>query len=203
MVAKRFVLVAFVAWNVVVKSEVEVALVVVAFSPVKFWSVVEPSVRKLVEKRLVAVRAVLDAYGKVEAEEDVEVIIPPTNRLLEMYPPPWTERREPGLVVPMPTLPLESMRKRSVETPLELCVLKVRRLGVTPVDTVPSTEATMRAPLFTKLVPSLPWKLSVPNASSTCNAEWVPVLALRLCARTTLAPPVPAFHRIEAMPIAP
>ena len=61
MVAKRFVLVAFVDWRVVAKNVVEVAFDVVAFSAVKFWSVVEPSVRKLVEKRLVAVRAVEEA----------------------------------------------------------------------------------------------------------------------------------------------
>jgi hypothetical protein len=44
-----------------------VAFVVVAFSAVKFCSVVEPRVRKFVEKRLVAVRAVDDAYGMVVA----------------------------------------------------------------------------------------------------------------------------------------
>ena len=46
---------------------VEVAFDVVAFSAVKFWSVVEPSVWKLVEKRLVAVRAVELAYVIVVA----------------------------------------------------------------------------------------------------------------------------------------
>ncbi len=46
---------------------VVVALLVVAFRAVKFWSVVEPRVRKLVEKRLVAVRAVELAYVIVVA----------------------------------------------------------------------------------------------------------------------------------------
>jgi hypothetical protein len=39
--AKRLVVVADVPWMVVAKSDVEVALVVVEFSPVKFWSVEE------------------------------------------------------------------------------------------------------------------------------------------------------------------
>ena len=38
---KSVVVVAFVPWKVVAKSEVVVALVVVALRPVKFWSVVE------------------------------------------------------------------------------------------------------------------------------------------------------------------
>jgi hypothetical protein len=53
VVAKEFVEVELVAWNVVAKNDVEVEL-----SAVKFCSVVEPSVWKLVEKSCVAVSAV-------------------------------------------------------------------------------------------------------------------------------------------------
>ncbi len=60
------------------------------------------------------VSAVEEAYGKVEAEEEVEVIAPPTKRLFEMYPPPWTERSELGVEVPMPRLPLFRMVMRLV-----------------------------------------------------------------------------------------
>ena len=49
----------------VVKKLVLVALVEVELSAVKFWSVVEPRVWKLVLQRLVAVRPVEEAYGVV------------------------------------------------------------------------------------------------------------------------------------------
>jgi hypothetical protein len=68
----------------VVAKVVVVAFVPVALMKVKFWRVVEARARKLVEKRLVAVSAVDDAYGRVEAVVLVEVIAPPTKRLLEM-----------------------------------------------------------------------------------------------------------------------
>lgn len=39
--------------------------------------------------------------------ELVLVIVPPTKRVLEMYPGPCTENKVPGVVVAIPTLPPE------------------------------------------------------------------------------------------------
>ena len=52
-----------------------------------------------VAKRFVAVRAVVEAYGSIEATEEVEVMFPAMNWL------PCIESAEPGVVVPTPTLP--------------------------------------------------------------------------------------------------
>ena len=54
---------------------------------------------KLVAKRLVAVSAVVDAYGNIDASDEVEVMFPARKKL------PCTERAAPGDVVPMPRLP--------------------------------------------------------------------------------------------------
>ena len=62
-----------------------------------------PEIQRLVVEAVVAETMVVDAYGKVEASDDVEVIVPPTNRLLEMYPEPWTDRKFEGVEVPIPT----------------------------------------------------------------------------------------------------
>lgn len=73
--------------------------------------------KRLVEEAVVAVIAVVDAYGKVLAPVAVEVmapeiasvevavIAPPKNEVPEMYELPWTERVRDGVVVPTPMLP--------------------------------------------------------------------------------------------------
>lgn len=150
-----------------------VALVVVLFTAVKFWSVVEPVARKFVAKSAFAVSAVDDAYGSTFAvlaveviapfipnvppmvvlpaasvpnepvvakrfvelavllkidvvvalasvvlpltvRVEVAVIAPPKNAVPEVYWFPCIAKVAEGVVVPTPTLPLASMRMRSV-----------------------------------------------------------------------------------------
>jgi hypothetical protein len=73
-----------------------------------------PEIQRFVVEAVVAVIMVVEAYGKVDAEDEVEVMVPPTKRLLEMYPEPCTAKREPGVVVPTPTFPLLSTVRRVV-----------------------------------------------------------------------------------------
>src|SRR3989344_832540 len=73
-------------------------------APVKTRAEVRVSTSSwFVTLRLVEESAVVEAKGNVDAAEEVEVTVPPTKRLLEIYPAPWTERSEAGEVVPSPT----------------------------------------------------------------------------------------------------
>ena len=64
--------------------------------------------------------AVVEAYGKILATVEVEVIEPPTKRLLPMYPPPCTESVLDGEVEPIPTKPPWVTRNREpVASPTE------------------------------------------------------------------------------------
>ena len=81
-------------------------------------ALVMPEIKRFVEDAVVAVIAVVDAYGKVLAPVAVEVmapemarvevavIAPPKNEVPEIYELPWTERRWAGVVVERPRLPL-------------------------------------------------------------------------------------------------
>ena|SRR3989338_11399866 len=89
-----------------------------------------------------AVKAVELAYGIVDAAVLVEVMVPPTKRLLEMYPPPWTESGEPGVVVPSPTLPLPSITNLSLVPMTE----ELETLNLPP-----SFKSVPTAQLFRKL----------------------------------------------------
>ena len=73
-VTKKLVEVPVVETKFVAKRLEEVAFVVVAFAPVKFWSVVEPVARKFAdEMRLVAESAVVEAYGRTDAVVPVAI----------------------------------------------------------------------------------------------------------------------------------
>ena len=63
---------------------------------------------------------VVEAYPSVVSpvtfNVEVAVIAPPTNKLPEKYPEPWTPRVLVGEVVPMPTLP----KKVEIPVPTEI-----------------------------------------------------------------------------------
>ena len=102
---KSVVVVALVAWKVVAKSDVEVELVVVELRPVKFWKVEEPVSWRLPKKPVPdAVKAVDDAYGKIEATVEVAVkveaeALPCTTSAPRRSDEPATSKMLPVVVV--------------------------------------------------------------------------------------------------------
>ena len=77
---------------------------------------------RLVELALVKMAVVENRVGAVrmEVEALTKLVCPETVRLPPRYvlPVEWTEKREPGLVVPIPTFPLPAMYKLLAADPL-------------------------------------------------------------------------------------
>ena len=117
---RRPEVVAFVDCSVVAKSAVEVALVEVEFVTSKFVEEALTILRFVIDEEALLTmrapeteRAVVEAYGKVEAEEEVAVKRS-ARRVPSKEAPPATERRAKGVVVPTPTFPV-FMTVKSVE----------------------------------------------------------------------------------------
>ena len=86
--------------------------------------------------------AVEDAYGMVEAELEVEVMVPPTKRLFETYPPPCTESMVLGVDVPTPTFPLSSAVKIGLDVvPLDEVEEAMLKSVLAPSPQRPRTES--------------------------------------------------------------
>ena len=107
-VTRRFVKRLFVEVKFVVKKFVVVAEVPVAFTKVKFWRVDEAFARSCWNEET----AVVEVAKKLEPKK----VLPRTS--------PATERRWPGVVVPMPTFPARYAfplsRKRATVVEAEL-----------------------------------------------------------------------------------
>ena len=126
---------------------VVVALVVVALSPVKFWSVVEPSVRKLVEKRLVAVSAVEEAYGRMDAVVEVAMKEPAEGVEEATMPPELSVARIMFLPIP-----------ESVRAAMVVVAIVVAPSGPTEKTLWPLEEATWK--IFA-VCPARPLRINV------------------------------------------
>ena len=113
------------AEKLMVKAEVE-ALVIVPF--VEFKVVIVPFVDqklvavRLVDEALVRVAVVENRVGAVrmEVEALTKLVCPETVKSPPRYvlPVEWTEKRDPGVVVPIPTFPLPAMYKLLASDPL-------------------------------------------------------------------------------------
>src|SRR3990167_1625002 len=125
-VVVRLVIVPVVDQKFVAVKLVEEALVMVPVVDVKFGAVTSPDgameKTEVVDEALVKVAVVENRVGAVrmEVEALTKLVCPETVRLPPRYvlPVEWTEKREPGVVVPIPTFPLPAMYKLLAADPL-------------------------------------------------------------------------------------
>ena len=96
----------------------------------------------LVDQKLVKVPFVVEALLKRELPETVSA--PPKYTL----PVEWTERREPGVVVPMPTFPFSSILILSLE-------LVAKMIGLAPVVEAVKEPEFQRSGVLTEVEKAL------------------------------------------------